>query len=59
MKKEKVITPAEFAKQMVELHCGDIEGDHGEMDKLMVKVLRQLGYGAGCDIFDACEKWYA
>lgn len=37
----------------------DPEGAHVDMDELMVIVLRQLGYGDGCDVFDNQHKWYA
>ena len=36
----------------------DTEVVHIDMDDLLVKVLRELGYGEGCDVFDGTEKWY-
>ena len=44
---------------MIELRTGDEEGDHGAMDDLMGKQLRELGYGKGVDIFNDTDKWYA
>ena len=57
-----IITPEEFAKHMQELqeeYDDDIEERHQLMDDYMLKVLRSLGYGEGCDIFDRTPMWYA
>lgn len=35
------------------------EDCHREHDKLMMILLRQLGYGEGIDIFESTKKWYA
>lgn len=63
---EKIITPEEFEERMLKIQKKletdpwiDEEETHGEMDQLMEDVLRSLGYGAGCDIFDNTPKWYA
>lgn len=37
----------------------DPELTHAIMDGLMCKLLRELGYGEGVDIFEKSEKWYA
>lgn len=53
------ITPKEFADLMNELrttYCDDEEALHIEMDKLMMNVLRSLGYSEGVEIFDAADK---
>ena len=41
------------------LAARDPEGRHDEMDKLMCKLLRELGYGDGVDVFERQEKWYS
>ena len=56
------MTPEEFTKEMQRLkdeEAGDLEGRHGSMDALMVKVLSELGYGDGVEIFGNTEMWYA
>jgi len=55
----KVMTPEQFEIEMKKLDTGDTEADHGDADFLLCKVLRQLGYGKGVDIFHAMDKWYA
>lgn len=37
----------------------DQETAHWMADNLMCDVLRQLGFGAGVDIFENMPKWYA
>lgn len=37
----------------------DKEIRHFNMDMLMVRTLRDLGYGEGVDIFVKTDKWYA
>ena len=63
---EPVMTPAEFAAEMKAIiehntrgSLFDTEGCHREHDRLMMMLLRQLGYGEGIDIFEATKKWYA
>lgn len=57
------MTPDEFAAEMRFIYDrqdrSDIEADHIEADKLLLKMLRELGYGQGCDIFEEIDKWYA
>lgn len=56
------MTPEEFEKQMREIadsSRGDPEAAHATADELMQKVLKELGYGAGADVFDDVYKWYA
>jgi len=60
------ISPAEFERRMREIsefhHPGrscDPEWQHGMADDLMCAVLRELGYGAGVEIFVKMEKWYS
>ena len=61
---ENHITPEQFKKKMKELDeqydewkhpevCHDYPGaKHQEMDRLMLIVLRQQGFGAGVDVFE-------
>ena len=54
------MTPEEFARQMHELSkIEDLEDRHMEMDGLMMRTLRMLGYNDGVDIFCNTEMWYA
>lgn len=56
------MNPQEFkaAMQKIADECaGDNERVHAEMDDLMLQLLRKLGYGDGCDIFDNTEMWCA
>lgn len=55
------MTPAEFADRMkrVSDECDDTEIAHSIGDGLMLEILREAGYGEGCDIFEAMDKWYA
>jgi len=57
------MTPAEFASRMREIYPAngkyDEEEAHGRADALLCELLRILGYGAGVDIFENADKWYA
>ena len=66
------MTPEEFKDEMIrfrdevyELRIDDYgmhidkEIRHFNMDMLMAKALRDLGYGEGVDIFVKTDKWYA
>lgn len=57
-----MITPEDFKVEMKKiarkLHH-DKEVMHVEMDDLMCKVLKELGYNEGVKIFSKQEKWYA
>ena len=65
----KVMTPEEFENELLRVldrrqfpHSAygyDLEMAHFDMDRLMCKVLRSLGYGAGIDVFEATKKLYA
>lgn len=52
-------TPEEFAQMMRNQMGADNETAHGEMDDLMVELLRRLGYGEAMDVFEKQDKWYA
>lgn len=55
------MNPEEFKEAMKKArdsYC-DKEYSHVDMDELMCKLLRELGYGEGVDIFEKAEKWYA
>jgi len=57
-----MITPKEFEERMlaIEKEYGNHEEDfHVEADALMKKVLIELGYKNGVDIFDRNNKWYS
>ena len=54
------MTPKEFAEVMQKLMRGsDEEVEHQEADKLICKILTELGYGEGVAVFIAATKWYA
>ena len=55
------MTPEEFRDKMQEIFGDryDTEDAHLEADDLMCKVLTDLGYGEGVEIFTKAEKWYA
>ena len=56
------MTPEEFEKEMIvirETNGDSPERFHYEADKLMCKILYQLGYGNGVKIFEDNEKWYS
>jgi hypothetical protein len=59
------MTPEEFAKKMDEIANGDMgkyadeEIRHPMADDLMVKLLKELGYEKGAEIFENMNKWYA
>ena len=48
--------PDEFAAEMRECSGSDEEVAHGMMDDIMCRVLRELGYGDGVDVFDKQDK---
>lgn len=60
------MNPEEFAEKMKELSerkseysSIDVEINHADMDELMCKVLEELGYGEGVEIFRNTYKWYS
>ena len=61
-KKEKALTPEEFAKKMADIrreYEDDTEAVHIKMDDAMCSLLRSLGYGDGIAIFAGTSVWYA
>lgn len=55
-------TPDAFAEEMVRLgHVfrGDAEALHSAADSVLMRVLRQLGYSKGVDIYAKFHKWYS
>ena len=59
---EYLISPNGFAEIMrseFERTHGEPEAFHDAADKLMMKILRQFGYGQGVDFFNDQEVWYA
>lgn len=56
------MTPEQFKDRMEAISQdfgGDPEAAHARADHLLIECLRALGYGAGCDIFEAIDRWYA
>ena len=63
------MTPTEFEAKIREIYGVnpddslnweyDEESAHIQSDRLMGAVLRDLGYGAGIDILQIVERWYA
>ena len=59
--------PEDFAKAMKDIenkYEGEeksisVEEMHREMDELLCKTLRNLGFGEGIDIYEQNPKWYA
>ena len=54
------MTPEEFKEEMQKIvdECGTEDG-HIEADNLMIKLLKELGYEEGAEIFDRMYKWYS
>ena len=56
---EEPITPEMFAEQMrIFATDDDEEMRHISADRLMIKVLEQLGFKEGTEIFNSMGKWY-
>lgn len=54
------MTPENFAAAMTELSfIEDKERRHGAMDDLLCKLLSELGYQDGVDVFNRVDKWYS
>lgn len=51
--------PDQFAALMRAAVTGDEEADHALADRMMVELLRDLGYGEAMDAYVAMPKWYA
>lgn len=59
---DRVVTPEEFFNIMKKIHDNDKgyeENWHADMDNLMCRVLTDLGYGDGVDVFYDTDKWYS
>lgn len=56
-----LLTPEEFRAEMAELFPDyrDEERSDVEADKVIVALLKALGYTEGAVIFENAEKWYA
>lgn len=58
-KEDEPITPEMFAEQMrIFATNDDEEMRHISADRLMIKVLEQLGFKEGTEIFNNMGKWY-
>lgn len=54
------MTPEQFKTEMEQIErSGDTEGGHVDADELMCRVLRELGYGDGVEVFERMDRWYA
>jgi len=56
------MTPGEFEAEMIairENNLGYTEIIHILQDQLMVKVLKELGYGGGAYVFEDSPGWYS
>jgi len=60
------MTPEEFRQAMVDIYsespedeCYDEDVAHGAADYLLCRVLRELGYQDGVDLFERATRWYA
>lgn len=57
---EKEFSAKGFTNEMRRIaRENDTEMTHIYMDELMCKLLRELGYGDGVDIFEETNKWYS
>lgn len=58
---DRVTTPEEFFNIMKKIrnNGGYEESWHRDMDNLMCRVLIDLGYGDGIDVFYDTDKWYS
>jgi len=57
-----ITTPERFKEEMQKIKTeigGDEEAAHAKMDRLMSRVLVELGYYDGVKIFEEQDKWYA
>ena len=55
------MTPKEFYEQMQRIRANeDLSNDdkHERMDALMCKLLADMGYTDGIEVFRSTEKWY-
>jgi len=58
------VTPEEFAVKMqavIDYRIKKLESvqyAHADADELLCEALRELGYGAGVDIYESFNKWY-
>jgi hypothetical protein len=56
------MTPEDFEAKMKEFAASsehDAEAGHVCADELMCRVLRELGYSSGVEIFENMFRWYA
>lgn len=57
---EKEFSAKGFANEMRRIdRDNDTEMAHILADELMCKLLRELGYDEGVDIFEQMDKWYS
>ena len=61
---QRVMTPEEFLQEMGELALyeygmGPLADQHLAGDRLMCKLLKELGYSEGVKVFVDMGKWYA
>ena len=61
---QRAMTPEEFLQAMGELSLyeygmGNLADQHLKGDRLMCKLLKQLGYSEGVKLFEDMGKWYS
>lgn len=58
---KEIISPDEFQRAMQRLadENFDPEISHSDADRLLCKVLEQLGYGKGVAVFRSLKIWYS
>lgn len=53
-------SPEDFAESMKDINAlwnHDPEAKHSVMDAHLINLLRTLGYGAGCNVFEDAKKF--
>lgn len=56
------MTPKEFEdklKRLLKRYTNNPEQFHVKADRLIVALLKQLGYKDGAKVFEAANKWYS
>jgi len=57
-----MMTPEDFANGLREILINwpdDVDIAHSEADLLIIRLLRENGYGEGATLFARMEKWYS
>ena len=59
VQKLKGISDDELAERMSELRSPDVEASHSDANGLLLRFMRENGYGKTADAFEALDNWYA